>query len=289
MQSFLIRYFDRFFFSQANSVRRLGYIRISTALVLLIMLSVGPYSNFFPRSGNLIERATPGLTRYFPQLSVLQFELLKYAVLISAAVLAIGVLPRISAAVCSVLFFLFNGYVSSFGTSWNQSTHLHLILLLLCFAPASKELALFRRYKTENHSAKDLQFTSWCIASLQLLFAGIYFNAAVGKLNVAGIDWFLTGSRIEQTMIYTKVFSGVSQLEYVLGFPWLFPVMGIMTAIFEFGFLPALLITQRTRVLGVIALVFHISIELSLDVFFYHLWLLIPSIFILGAGTVHQR
>lgn len=154
--------------------------------------------------------------------------------------------------------FLYLGVVSN--SIWNYNTHI-IVISILTFISG---------LPTKNKNAKrDL------VGTLSFVFATIYFQAAISKLVVSGIEWMSSGLSI---FMHLKMFN--PPLSALLGGdPILFQTAGWLTVIGEI-ILGTLFVVPRTRKLAaVISVLFHVMLWLTFHISFWHLWIFYPAVY----------
>lgn len=192
------------------------------------------------------------------------FWILKYFLIITSIVLIKQPASLILSGLqlVSGSLFLYLGVVSN--SLWNYNTHIIIISILTFITSLRAET------KSKNSIVqKDL------VLAMSLIFAAIYYQAAISKMVVSGVDWMNSG-----LSIYTHLMKFNPTLSSWLdGNLILFKMAGWLTVIGEL-ILGTLFIFQRTRRLAaVISTAFHIMLWLTLNISFWHLWIFYPAIY----------
>jgi hypothetical protein len=244
-------------FSQPRVLPRLKLLRCLLGLIIFVLVLLGPYGSFYEETAAFLYQPGP-LLPFFPALSADAFFALRVSVLLSSVLFLLGL--RWAGPLLAVLFFVFNYYVSRFaGAQWSYNVHLNLfVALLVC---------------TDTRHA-PIERRSFALWFMQLYVAILYFQTGLSKLLHGGLRWFWEG----ETIYSNALLLGGERGAFIAQFEWLFPLFGALTALFEFGFLPAYLLGLR-RSLCVAGVLFHVGIFLVLGISFWHLWLLYPALF----------
>lgn len=169
-------------------------------------------------------------------------------------------LPLSALQMVSGGLFLYLGVVSN--SLWNYNTHIIIISILTFVA------GLRSKTKSGNNvQEKEL------ITALSLIFATIYYQAALSKMVVSGAEWMNSG-----LSIYIHLLKFNPALSSLLdGRGILFQVAGWMTVIGELA-LGTLFIVPKTRKLAAVSsITFHIMLWFTLHISFWHLWIFYPA------------
>lgn len=158
--------------------------------------------------------------------------------------------------------FLCLGVVSN--SLWNYNTHILIIATLAFISGLRVEL---------KHDGKTIQKD--LATALSLIFATIYFQAAVSKLVVSGLDWMNSG-----LSIYIHMLKFNPALSSILdGSPILFRLAGWLTVTGEL-FLGSLFVIPRTRKrAAIVSISFHIMLWFAFHISFWHLWIFYPALY----------
>lgn len=233
-------------------------------MIVIILLTWGPYDSFYVEMAPWLFKARFPFP-WFPNLGS-YFWLLKGSVIALAIALLFdpgwGIRPLFAFS-----FLAFNFYITCFGTTyWITNTHLNIFALLLCLEPHP-----MRPHPTKRQEA----IASWIVAFMVAYIAILYFQAGVSKLLLGGWGWFWEGKRVwTETILLGTPFG-----KWLVGYPLIFQLMGIGTAIFEL-IIPFLFLSKKSdRFAAFIAILFHLSTFAVMGISFWFLWILFPVLF----------
>jgi hypothetical protein len=108
--------------------------------------------------------------------------------------------------------------------------------------------------------------------------AVLFFQNALSKILHSGMGWFLSGD----TLFVETIIDGTTFGQQLTRIPILFPMLSILTGIFEFSFIIIFLFPSLHLWLGIIAFVFHFGTFLVMGISFWFLWPLYIPLFILN-------
>ena len=262
-------YLEALFFTQQNIPRRLALLRVSLGCIILVLVGLGPYGDFYPETASFLYHPGP-LLPFLPPLSAGWFSLLRGAVLVSSLLFLSGRWLRVTGPSLALSFFVFNYYVSRFaGAQWSYNVHLNLFSALFCCL-----------YTGQTTPQNNPERSSLILSVMQLYVAFLYFQTALSKLLHGGLRWFLQG----ETIYTNALLLGGERGAFFASYSWLPPLLGVGTGLFEFGFLFLYLAGFSRRWLGVMGALFHLGIFAMLGISFWHLWLLYPALFYFDPG-----
>lgn len=223
----MIESMKQFFFFQDNAVKRTCLVRMFLGIILFVLLTFGPYSGFYVDTASLLYKPNTYWSSLIPPLGE-SYLILRSAAQISAICVVFGIFCPFSLAVLALSFGVISCYVSCFSTDyWITNSHLFFFLMALLFCPAA--------YKYSNTLSEWKQTkASMALAFMIAYVAVIYLQSGISKLLHGGPEWFLSG----QTLYVHTVLTGTPIGRYLAEYPWLFQVMTIGTALFEFGIFP---------------------------------------------------
>ncbi len=278
----------RLLFEQPEPLRRLALMRISVGLICIAYVLLEPYSQFLIDTADLLYRPSP-LFSFFPPLGRTGLWVLEAAIILTGVLFTLGLATRPSAVLFGTLFTAWNYYVACFTRpTWAYNTYLNFFLLALCLFPCGQALSLDARLGRTRPPVDPLaeqQRASFAMGAMQLFIAVFYFQAGLAKLLSGGLDWFVLG----QTPFIQTLETGGWIGRELTRFPWFFTASTLFAGIFEFGFLPLGLVLGRfPRWLGAMSMMFHMGVGLTMNISFWHLFLLYPALFIVWARPATQ-
>jgi hypothetical protein len=234
----------KFFNAWLYSAKPRYSLRKSLYFVIIILLSCGPYGDFYT-SNPLLFTGYLYLGNWF--------FVLKYFIIIQILLCLRYYHSKIDNILLAVAFMYFQHYITCFSTSyWITNTHLNIFLALTC---------LPKKYK------------SVVVRFCQVYIAFMYFQAGLSKLLLGGISWFLYGERIwTETLLL-----GTPIGKYLTQWPILFMPMGWFTFIVEL-IIPCCLLYNKYLI--IIPILFHIGTYMILGISFWFVWILFPAIFL---------
>lgn len=267
------------FFQQPQPFARLALLRASLGAVCALLVGLGPYGAFYVESAPFLYPADAWLPALGPE----SFAALKLLVLGSGVATALGLLPRLATLCLALSFGWLNFYISRFGgLVWSYNTHLVCFLGALVWVDTSQGFALWVWRRAPPPPAGE-EWASFVLACLQLYIAVMYFQTGLAKLLQGGAAWFLGG----QTIYVNALVLGLARGRWAAQtFPWMFPLLGLGTAVLEFGFLPVWCGGRGLRGAVGVAILFHCGTFALLGISFWHLWTLYPALFFYRAGPL---
>lgn len=242
-------------FSQPRAQEKLARVRVSLALVVLLLLLLGPYGSFNAELSallNMPSSAAHGLRR---------LTWLRWVSAALAATLTAGFRPRLTAALLCASFGFLNYSVAALNELWNYNAHLNFFLFSLCF---------------EGGSGKEReQRASFILTAMQAYVATLYLQAGLSKLLFGGVEWALSG---RTPWVYTMTI-GSAFGKRLAAFPEVFQALAIGTMILELTF-PVLCLSRRWRPRAAgLAIAYHLGVWALMRISFWHLWALFPALF----------
>jgi hypothetical protein len=268
----------KFFFCQANALRRLARVRIAVGACVAITVAYGAFDTFFADNAYLYS-AEGHPHWWLPQLAAAEYNQLRVTAIVTATTLAVGFHARASAAVAALCFFFINGYTAHFVRGvFNYDTHLNFFLTGLCFVDSGRYYSIDARRRrgtqSDAHSASERD--AFVLAAMQVLVALVYWQAFLAKLVLGGAIWFTEG----RVIMFETAWFDTPIGRRMLAFPAVFPVIGVMTGAFEFlagfGFLKG---GAAARWTVAAAIAFHFGVWLTLGISFFHLVAVLPWLF----------
>lgn len=270
-----------FFLAQPNSAARIEAVRLSVAMIILILLLWGPYAAFYGDAGFLYQ---PGDAFGLPAGALVFLEPVRWMT-IAAAVLSFTRLPPLVPTVGLLIgFALVNILILGFPSRlWAFTTHLLAFLGIIAIALA-REPGMMQGHPTERlRSSAKPAAASFAIAAMQCVVVTLYFQTGLSKLWHSGLDWFSSG---RTAIVFAHQF-GTPAGQWLLGCPEFFRVGSVMVGVLELGF-PFFFLFERLRkpLIGA-AIVFHCITLVILNISFWHLWMVFPALFFFRADRPH--
>jgi hypothetical protein len=209
--------------------------------------------------------AAPGLGPIPPGLgAVLQAALVVFAVLG-----LLGVLPRVSAAVCAAIYLYSVAQVYSFTNVHHGDSLLGLTLVALALGPSSDALSLTALARRSGGTSGGLStpVSGWPVRLVRVQIAATYFLAGYAKLALSGPNW-ADGTSLQHYLLVRGAPSGI----WLAAHPGVCAVLAATSLFWELTF-PVVLVWPWLRWLYVPAgLAFHIVSQYVLGVGFAYFW-----------------
>lgn len=268
----------RFLFEQPAPFHRLALVRVALGLVTAVLVSAGPYDHFFVDTAGLLYRPGSPLA-FLPDFGE-GYSLLRIIVIVSAVAFMAGLWTRVSGGVLAISFLILNFYVSRFSSApWSYNTHLNFFLIAAGFVATGRYWsidAMRRRAPLPADTPGEGEIASFVVSFMQLFVGVLYFQAGLSKLRHSGLEWYLGG----QTFWATAVLTGTHLGRRLAAFPALFRVGAMLGGAFEL--LIAFLVPLRRAGVAIVVMssLFHLSLWLILGISFWHLWMLVPVLFL---------
>ena len=256
---------NAFLFYQYQVELRLRAIRFAIGVVIAILYTFGPYSDFFVEASAIFSKPD----WVIPSLGML-FPVLRWMTVAFSLLFCVGACQRIAAIALTVTFGVTNLFVSQFAPHpWSANSHLNLFVFLFCFRGSHPI------HEDVSKTAPNDVYGSFIIAFMQCYIALFYFQSGFAKVYHVGFEWFLSG----QTVLVSAHKFGTTFGRYLTKYPELFAIGAVATGIIEFT-IPVLLFVPRYRLYtAVLAFGLHLGIYLVLGIPFWHLWALFPFIY----------
>jgi hypothetical protein len=198
-----------------------------------------------------------------------------YGILVTAAVLlTLGWHTRIQAII--VLFGLTSFQNRNYTIVDGEDTLFRMFAFYLALCPAGWAFSLDARRRT-HRGGTEAQPIPWGLRLFQVQMTVIYLSSAIektrGRAWLEGTDW-TRGTALYYVSRLDDAFGKFPVPAFAFETLWLVKLMTWSVLILEWG-LPVLLWWKRTRrVALVVAILFHLSIEYSMNLFLFH-WLMI--------------
>ncbi|MEX2601550.1 MAG: HTTM domain-containing protein [Balneolaceae bacterium] len=248
----------------------LGLYRIFVSLTILFFLvpSPGIYGYLAGLPADFYSPA-PGpmmLFDRFPPESILMF--LHYLLLISLTSMLIGFQTRWSSLISGLLMFTLKGFIFSIGKI-NHDLLLSVVPILFAFSHwgGSFSVDSLRKRRTPLTSGTDY---GWPLVLLGLFIGFMMFTAGFPKI-LGG--WLDPGSQAAQGHFLNQVYQkGRTDLLAVTALHWnhglFWEALDYATILFETGFLVAIFRPRTTRLFISIAVLFHFSTMMIMNISF---------------------
>jgi uncharacterized membrane protein YphA (DoxX/SURF4 family) len=271
-------------FSQPHALERISLLRVLLGFVCFLLLIFGPYHRYYVDMATVIFK--PNFPFYgFPALGE-NFWIIKGVAIIFSVLFTFGAFARFSCIMLTVSMSAINFYVMSFRESYAVETnHIIFFLLALCLLDTAKYYSVDAKLTKKIIKKDDRELASFVLTALILYVGMLYFQAGSTKLINSGWQWFSTG----YTIYVTAAIEGTKAGQYLTQFPSVFPVLGVLTALFEFSFLPLLMLPRLWPYLAVAAVCFHVGTYVVLGISFWFLWLLFVPLFFTRLPSFHKN
>ncbi len=164
-------------------------------------------------------------------------------------------------------FYCFDFHLSSVTEPiWLYSVYLPVFLILHCFANVSaiKFSLPFKVNINLNQPIKNFDY--FILFFFQIYIVNMFFQSAISKLIVTDFSWFLSGQYIFfHTLLVTNKMS-----DHLILNPQYYKYLGVLTFIFEF--FGILLFIKSRKLYGLVAIIFHLSTWIVMDINFIFMW-----------------
>ncbi len=197
-------------------------------------------------------------------------RLLVAATLVAGVAFLAGWRFRVSGPAFAVLLLALMTYRNAWGQVFHTENILVLHVLVLGFSPAADSLSLDSRGREDPG---DEARYGWPVRLMCIITVLTYFIAGETKLRVAGLDW-ITSDSLRNFVAYDnlrKVELGDTHSALgglLVGHPWLFPPLAVLTLAVELGAPLALLGGRIARVWALLAWGFHVGVLAVMAIIF---------------------
>lgn len=278
---------DRFLFESCDPIVA-SILRIGFAVLLLIHVSVWMLDGerWFSDNG-VLKAATVAHLYKIPYWSVfsisssnefVQFGL--WALMIHSVLLLVGCWSRLQAA--CIFFWLVSFQHRNPLICDGEDTLFRLFAFFFIFLPLDYAWSITHRFRRPTRPDRD-RSSAWGLRLIQIQMTAIYLSAGYSKLQ--GATW-QDGSAMFYVFQMEDYMGRSGFTEWALDFPWVLRCL-TWTAISIELVLPFALWFKRTRQFAiVVGIVFHLSIELTMNLFLFE-WLMILGLlsFLEGKST----
>lgn len=266
---------------QNNSIKRLGAIRISIGLISLIHL-IGNFDFEFYKSFSIFFLKDHSTSWYIASTKY-GLDIIYFGAIFTGLLFTLGIGRKLVSIIYAILFIVLQYYTSRFEFGiWSYNTHLVFFIAVISLSKSYHTNSFDRIFthlslkkNLSSLSERDIQFGSFVISFIQLYISFIYLQAGISKLTYSGFEWFIHGRTIQ----FFSLLSENSFSVFLSKYPTLFSFFGILSGIIEFSILPLLLI-KKFKQICILTMLFHLGTWLVLDISFWFLWLLYPSVFL---------
>ncbi len=259
-------FLENFLFNQDNIEGRRNYLLTSLILVIITLIIFGPYHSLLIDYTNIIftKEITPyGLFDIFLR-NKFAYSALRYSIIIPLAISLILKNKKWFLLISLLLFHIFQ-YIHYKVTpyAWNFNTHLSFFLLAFVIA----EFLKGSKYEKEFHSFS---------ISFPLIYIGcLYFQAGLSKLIYGGTEWISTG----RTLTQFTYFIGTDMGKLLLSLDHFPQIVSFGTVMLELSIIFIIFFKKFRPVLGIVLILFHTGIYLTMNILFWHLIFLYPALF----------
>jgi len=282
------RFSNWIFNSFSVTAEGLALYRIFAALFLLLFLLPAtqiysflgtlPADFFNPPPGPM------GLFQEFP--SEMVFFAMHYLLITSLISLLVGFKTKFSSIVAGVLFLSLKGFFYSVGKI-NHDLLIAVVPLVMAFSGWGKSLSVDSLMKSKSHTVREVQ--NWPLVLLALMLGFMMFTAGFPKILGGWLDvgtqatyghyfkqFFLNG---RQDLLASHALAIENKIAWEL--------LDYGTVVFETGFLLAIMHPKSTRVFVCIAVIFHFSTMVLLNIAFLPNFLAYAAF--LNWTSIHQK
>lgn len=182
----------------------------------------------------------------------------------------IGAYYRVSAPAFALLLLWVTTYRSSWGMLFHTENLLVLHVAVLACCPQSADVWAFRN---GGETRSDADFYGWPLRVLSILTLSTYLISGIAKLHLAGPEW-LGGDEIRSHI----AFDAVRKIELgslhsplgaaLVGVPWVFTPLALITLAFELGAPLALLGPRCALIWTITCWGFHAGVVLLMMIVF---------------------
>lgn len=270
---------DTLLFQEDNEIilETLSLFRIFLCITCIVFIIFEFNSTFYTKHSIILNQSICVIiySKYFIALKCL--------CIFSGILFAIGIDILLVKILFLISFFQINLHSYLITNNFNYNTHLLFFLLLLTFSNSSTYYTLFNKNIGQRIMIPTL-YDRYCIGFVKLYIGILYFQTFLSKLIVSGIAWFATGDTLKTVILlrgseFSKVF---------LNYPFMFKFFSILTGIFELSFLIILVCTRKEKMIGIIAILFHLSVFCMMKISFWFLWILFIPIFIIPNTNIKK-
>ncbi len=248
------------------SFEELGLFRIFAALFLLLFAlpSTATYQFLGSLPGEFFN-PPPGpmqLFNSFPSEAI--FLLFHYALIVCLILLLFGFSTKIVSITGAILLLVLKGFIYSLGKI-NHDILLIVVPLVMAFSGWGRAYSVDALRKTRRHLTPQ----NWTLTLLALIIGFMFFTAGIPKI---WGGWLDLQTQATQGHLYREFFvHGRRALlaPVALSFSdFIWELLDYATILFEVGFLVAVIHPRCTRIFISIAVVFHFSVIMLMNISF---------------------
>lgn len=199
------------------------------------------------------------LFKFLPldQIYIFNNSYLYALMLYSFAMSAAGLLSRIFIPLSFVTSFIFIGFPNNFGTVFDSTCMVTLIMGLLCFSNAGDNISIdsiVNKKKTSSNLPK-VWFLNF--ASFMIMF--FYFCSAIQKIRFAGLSFF-SPEHMSIAMVYNNAPFG----RYLAQFKWLSVLSSVSIVLIQLATIIPLFIKKYIMPFSLIYMIFHLTVDATM-------------------------
>ncbi|MEZ8099082.1 hypothetical protein [Vibrio bivalvicida] len=238
------------------------FFRVSVCLVITFLLVNGPYGPFVSYVAGVTGSSSSPMAEFLGD----NLQTIRWlSILLALVSLFSSRYLYISTTMLAISFGLLNWYcsISTPGGLWNFNSHLNFFMVAIALVEVRK------RFWESNDT-----FTKQVVYFCQFYVAVFYFQSGISKLLHTGVTW-LDG----RTALLFALEMGTEFGAFLANYPWIYSLGSVIIVGFEILFLPLFLIRAHLEKLVIGAMLLHLSVYLTMDISFWHMWLLFPALF----------
>ena len=173
----------------------------------------------------------------------------------------LGLFFRLSSVVAFISALIVIGMPNNFGTIYDSTTLVCVILFVLCFCEASRYFSLDRRFNLikEGESSKNI----WGLNLISSLVFFFYFCSGIQKVRLGGLGYYSTQD-LSMALVYNQAPLG-KELLTLAGLEKFLKISGVMLQLS--AIIPLLYKPSRT-LFAIFFLIFHLSVDFAMTVHF---------------------
>lgn len=271
-------YLQDFLFNQNNTEVRRKYFYFTLISIIGIMLLTGPYHSLVTDYVKILYPNGQVFGGSFLDIFLNKkniYNILRFSSLVFIALSLIKKIRKWGLLFCLFTFHSFQYFHYKLTPyAWNFNTHLSFFLLVLCLS-----------YFLEG-TKYEKDFKSFTISFPIFYIGTLYFQAGISKLFHGGFDWITSG----RTLLQFSYFLGTDFGRSVVALPYMAQIISFISVVVELLVIFFIFVPKTYRVLGILLVMFHVGIKLTMDISFWHLIVLFPALFVFGnPGFQYER
>ncbi len=174
------------------------------------------------------------------------------------AMSAIGLFSKIFIPLSFITSYIFIGFPNNFGTVFDSTCMVTVILGLLCFSNAGSRISIDSFRRNKEKSASQLP-QIWFLNFVPFMIMFFYFCSALQKIRFASTDFF-TPDHMSIAMIYNKAPLG----HYLAQFKWVGILASITIVLIQLATIVPLFIKKYILPFSLVYLLFHLSVDITM-------------------------